>query len=149
MHLVRKPSGNENSADNKANPSELSKGIKCRSVRAKRKKVQLAEPQWALVRKTLLDFNKQAMHDLNFGRVQQSQELFGLLFWIVRNFKQTDKEMQCLTLNNLSWLYKRKTEFSKGLRMLKKALKIAQESEEKYLPLTYINLSAILSEMDR
>ena len=109
--------------------------------------LEAVQPQdQELLDKVIINFNKYAMQCVNFDKLQEAAMIFEKLLRLVKGYWNQNPKLICLTYNNLSCLMKKNNEIDASVNLLTKALGLAKMTEcSEYLPLTYINLSAIYS----
>jgi len=101
-----------------------------------------------LLEKVIIDFNKVGMQFLSLGQIEEAKGILKTLVALCREFANQDQKLVWLTFNNVSWIHKKLNEFKIAMKLLKRAQSIAEDGcSEDYLALTYINLSAIFSEL--
>ncbi|CAI2386880.1 unnamed protein product [Moneuplotes crassus] len=111
---------------------------------------EIKQEDAALLKRVIKDFNKYALECVNTSKNEESHAIFSRLLKMCMAYCESFPKLTCLTYNNLSCLFKKSIP-KKALRYLLKALEFAKKDakegkESEYLPLTYINLSAVYSE---
>jgi tetratricopeptide (TPR) repeat protein len=111
---------------------------------------QIRSEDRELLEKVVIDFNKVGMQYLSLGKIDDAKEIMKKLVSIWREFANQDLKLVWLTFNNVSWIHKKLGELKMALKLLKRAQLIAEDGwAHEYLALTYINLSAIYSELKK
>lgn len=103
-----------------------------------------------LLERVIIDFNKVGMQYLSIGKLEEAMSILKRLVKLCKDYANKDIKLVCLTFNNVSCIHKKLGEFKMALKLLRKAQVHAENGEaEEYLSLTYINLSAIYSELKK
>lgn len=103
-----------------------------------------------LLETVIIDFNKVGMQYLSMGKVEDAKSILKRLVKLCKSYANQDLKLICLTFNNVSCIHKKLGEFRAAMKLLNKAQAHAEEGHaQEYLALTYINLSAIYSELKK
>jgi tetratricopeptide (TPR) repeat protein len=103
-----------------------------------------------LLETVIIDFNKVGMQYLSMGKVEDAKSILKRLVKLCKSYANQDLKLICLTFNNVSCIHKKLGEFRTAMKLLNKAQSHAEEGHaQEYLALTYINLSAIYSELKK
>lgn len=132
-------------------PSKLDSEENFKSFGEDPEKASSIDPEHSkLLSQTIIDFNKVGMQHLSNGKIEEAKLMLKKLIRICKNFANQDLKLICLTFNNISCVHKKLGEFQTAMKLLRKALVHAEDGHaHEYLALTYINLSAIYSELKR
>jgi tetratricopeptide (TPR) repeat protein len=103
-----------------------------------------------LLEMVVIEFNKIGMQYLSQGKIEEARLMLKKLVKMCKSYAKQDLKLIWLTFNNVSCIHKKLGEFRIAHKLLRKALAHAEEGHaQEYLALTYINLSAIYSELQR
>jgi tetratricopeptide (TPR) repeat protein len=103
-----------------------------------------------LLEMVVIEFNKVGMQYLSQGKIEEARLLLKKLVKLTKSYAKQDLKLIWLTFNNVSCIHKKLGEFKTAHKLLRKALSHAEAGyAQEYLALTYINLSAIYSELKR
>jgi tetratricopeptide (TPR) repeat protein len=124
----------------------------------KQNDVSFTKPSFSIVKSedlkllemVVIEFNKVGMQYLSQGKIEEARLILKRLVKLTKSYAKQDLKLIWLTFNNVSCIHKKLGEFRTAHKLLRKALSHAEAGyAQEYLALTYINLSAIYSELKR